>query len=67
MTVKEFLKYMGHSITVSFRNKGEEILKIDTRFIGKVKEELLDMEIEEEGILVYNSPPEVSYVTIYIK
>jgi len=55
MTIREFLKVIDGDKGIRVCEQGDEILKIDTRYIKNVKEELLDREIEEHGVAIYNN------------
>lgn len=50
MTVREFVKALKRNYTVSIREQGKTIFKMNAAYIDGVKEELLDRKIKECGI-----------------
>lgn len=50
MTVREFSEVLRFDEVIEVYEQGKKILKIDTRYIECVKEELLGRGIEEQGV-----------------
>lgn len=62
MTVREFIEFLWEDCNIEVYEHSVRILKIYTSYLGSVKEELLDREIEKRGVEVSGN-----FIRIYLK